>query len=193
MTLPAEFEWTLTVLSVAQGSRAGERRYRLRVRTNQSDKAIDINPADVPARLAELCTQLGLEGVTMDHDFDLTKLAGIKREHLDDLDREMRELTAKRQRLAREVKAIEKCAAMLDGEAPKRASGKHKRDADAGPTVPEQILGALAAGAVSLDRLAEQLDRPRGVIARAVGQLAKRGAVVRVGDTITAKARRKAA
>lgn len=149
MTLPAEFEWTLTVLSVAQGSRAGERRYRLRVRTNQSDKAIDINPADVPARLAELCTQLGLEGVTMDHDFDLTKLAGIKREHLDDLDREMRELTAKRQRLAREVKAIEKCAAML--------------------------------------------DRPRGVIARAIGQLAKRGAVVRVGDTITAKARRKAA
>lgn len=189
MSDPLEFSWELIALAVGSGGNRGARRFRLRVRTERGEKAVDLSAGDLPAAIAELCTRLGIEGVTMDNDFDLSKLATMKREQLDDLDRELGELSAKRQRLVREVRAIEKCAAMLDGgaERPKRAA-KPKAAGD-GPNTHDQILAALPA---TIDELAEQLDKPRAVIARSVGQLAKAGRVVRDGDTVRAKSRRAA-
>lgn len=194
MTTPLEFSWELIALAVGSGGNRGARRFRLRVRTERGEHAADLSAGDLPARIAELSTRLGLEGMIMTEDFDLTKLATIKREQLDDLDRELAELEAKRKRLAREVRAIEKCAAMLDGaERPRRAAKPKatKGASPGGPTTPELILAALPA---TIDELAEQLDKPRGVIARLVGQLTKAGRVVREGDDVRAgaKARRAA-
>ena len=191
MTIPAEFEWTLTVLTVASSQNRGERRYRLRVRTSAGDKATDIPPAEVPARIAELCERLGLEGVHMDQEMDLTKLAAIKRDQLDDLDREMGALTEKRKRLAREVKAIEKCASMLAGDAPKRPGGRRAAKGEA--TTSEKILAALSGGPRTVAQLADDTGVTPKAVGITVGQLAKTGAVVRLGDTVTAKGRRKAA
>ncbi len=179
-----EFSWELIALAVGSGGNKGARRYRTRVRTERGEHVTEVPVDELPARIAELCERLGLEWVTMDHDFDLSKLATMKREQLDDLDRELGELSAKRQRLVREVRAIEKCAAML-GDAPRQP----KQPKNDGPNAHDQILAALPA---TIDKLAEQLDKPRAVIARLVGQLAKAGRVVRDGDTVRAKGRRAA-
>lgn len=189
MSAPLEFSWELIALAVGSGGNRGARRFRLRVRTERGEHAADLSAGDLPARIAELCRRLGVEGVTMETDFDLTKLATMKRDQLDDLDREMADLEAKRKRLAREVKAIEKCAAMLDGvaERPKRAA--NPKAAGDGHNTHDQILAALPA---TIDELAAQLDKPRAVIARLVGQLAKAGRVVRDGDDVRAKGRRAA-
>lgn len=120
--------WELSVTSNA----TGETQHRLRVRTRQGEKATDLTPADVPVRIAELCTRLGLEGLTMDDDLTLTKLAAMRREQLDDLDGEIAALGEKRKRLDREVKAIEKCAAMLD--APAKSGAARPGAAKAGAT-----------------------------------------------------------
>lgn len=188
MSLPTEFEWTLTVLTVASSQHRGERRYRLRVRTAAGDKSTDVPAGELPARIAELCERLGLEGVTMDQDFDLTKLAGIKREQLDDLDREMAELAAKRQRLAREVKAIEKCAAMLDGEAPKRTPGRPRKprtaDDAAKESPAEKILAALAKGPMTVQQLSEATSLQPASIGVSCRHMQNSGKVRRDGDTV---------
>lgn len=186
-----EFSWELVAVAVGSGTNRGARRFRLRVRTERGEHVVDLSAGQLPARIAELCQRLGLEGVAMDEDFDLRKLAALKREQLDDLDREAAALAAKRRHLAREVRAIEKCAAMLDGDAERptrRPRAAKASAAGAAPTTPALILAHVPA---TLTELAAATGKPAAVIARAVGQLAKAGHVVRDGEHVrAARARR---
>jgi len=177
------FEWTLVALAVSQGAHVGERRYRVRVRTAQGEKATDVPAHELPARIAELCTRLGLEGVTMDEDIDLTKLAALRREKLDDLDEEIEALQAKRTKLAREVKAIEKCAAMLDGTAPKRAGGKRAAKSDS-QAPSEKILEALSKGPLTVQEICAATGLQPASVGVCCRHMQESGKVRRDGDTV---------
>lgn len=186
-----EYSWELIALTVGASGHRGERRFRLRVRTEHGEQVAELPAAELPGRIAELCRQLGLEEMTMTEDFDLTKLAAMKRKQLDELDRELADLAVRRKRIAREVRAVEKCAAMLDAvERPRQAPKAAKGPRDARHTAHDLVLAALPA---TLDELASQLDKPRAVIARCVGQLKKANRVVLIGDTVRVPAKRQAA
>lgn len=210
------FEWTLTVLTTVQGPHAGTRAYRLRVRTAQGERAIDVPPAELPARLAELATRLGVEGIRMSTDtIDLAGLADQRTQQLAEIDREIAEreaeferdvaeLRQRRRRIeieAREfARAVERVAAKLGEGAKAKASRQprvprepRRRKTDDAPKTPDLIVEALEGGAMSIASLAEHIDRPLPVVARAVGQLAKAGRVRRDGDVVTLLRRRRAA
>lgn len=213
-----EFSWELIGLTVGSSVRRGEQRFRLRIRTERGEKATEVTPAELPARIAELCERLGVEGImTQAKPLSLTALAAEYERDVADLERqltereeefaaevrelreqirvkrlEVRELARAASRLARitEGKAARVSRIKAPATASRPAAKRHKRKAGNGPTAHDQIVALLPA---TVDDLAAALDKPRAVIARSVGQLAKSGRVARTGDMVRlAKAARAA-
>ena len=134
MTAALEFEWTLTALAAVENGRHRAPTYRLRVRTAAGEKATDVTRAEVPVRIAELCTRLGLEGVAMSEGIDLTTLAKARAAKLTEIDREIAErerefeaeiatLRQQRRRLVIEARELDKALARVEA-----SLGKKGRD-----------------------------------------------------------------
>ncbi len=162
---PIEFEWTLTAMTNASGQWA----YRVRVRSPRGEKATDVTRAQVPARIAELCTRLGLEGVAMSDEINLAALSKMRAEQLADIDREiaererefeaeLAELRQKRKRLVIEERELAKALAPVEAVLGKSAG--HRKAASGAPAHSPDATEKMKASWTP-ERRAAQADRLR--------------------------------